>query len=102
MAGHATVACGRTGLDDLVADLSVVKAPELRDRTRCDGRTLQGRPALEDRDRGHLVVARAADVQPVPRSDRAREQSGVHDLLAAGAAFDLEDRARDGAVWIAR
>ena len=102
MACHATVACGRTGLADPVADLDLVEAPELRDSTRCDGLTLHGRAALEDRDRGHLVVCRAADVQPVAHPDRAREQPGVHDLLAAGAALDLEDRARDGAVGIAR
>ncbi len=102
---------------DLVADLDLVQAPELADLAGRDRRPGRGRPALEHADRGHLVVLAAvvlaavvlaavvlaaSGTQPVPGSDRAREHPDIGDLLAGGAALDLEDAARDGSGFVAR
>src|SRR5438105_8671685 len=91
----------RSPLADPVADLDLVETPELSDRARRDGRPLYGRPALEHRESGHLVLEIAAEAQPVARADRSGEHPDIGDLLAARAAFDLEDGSRDRAVGIA-
>ena len=91
----------RSRLADPVADLDLVEAPELSDRPRRDGWTLDGGSVLEHRDGGHLILEITAEAQPIARPERPREHPDVHDLLAARAAFDLEDRTRDRAVGIA-
>src|SRR6266508_2535293 len=50
-----------SGLANPVADLYLAETPELSDRARGDGQTLDGGPAFEDRDRGHLVLEIAAE-----------------------------------------
>ena len=63
----------------------------LLDRMRAHKALL--RAAVEDTDRGHLRFDVTAEVEPVARAHGAREHADVGDLLAGGAALDLEDHA---------
>ena len=79
-----------------------------RDPTASRSRRQRQRRAerLEPRSKTPIAVTLsslpAAETEPVARSHRSREHPDVGDLLATGATFDLEDRARDGAVSSAR
>ena len=93
---------GGPGDADLVADPDLAEAPELADLPGGDGRAPDGRRAvLEHADRGDLALAVAAQPQPVPHPDGAREQADVGDLLPGRAALDLEHGARDRAGGVA-
>ena len=90
----------RRRVADPVADLDLAQAPELPDLTRRDGRSLDGEPLLEHRERGHLALEVAAESQQITYSQGPGEHPDVRDLLAACAALDLEDRRRKRAVRI--
>src|SRR5262249_60875297 len=66
------------------------RAARLRGRPRRDRLPLDGRPALEHRERGHLRFGVASEAHAVTDAKRAAEHARVRDLLAAGAALDLE------------
>src|SRR5437660_1258784 len=92
---------GRARYADRVADLDIGKTPEFSDLSCGDRRTLDGRPAVEDTDRGDLTLVISAESQPIPRSDGSREHPNVGDLLPGQTAFDLEHGAGNGSVDVA-
>src|SRR6185503_10614841 len=93
------VLCGRRPwCADHIADPDAGQAPEPADLPPGERRTPDGRATVEDADRGDLPLVFLAEPQPVPGPYRPREHPGVRDLLPGGTTFDLEDRARDGAV----
>src|SRR6266700_1319657 len=97
---------GERGLDDLFLNLTVeghVDLLPLVILAHIDARVLLGeltspdswpldrRPPLEDGQPRHLVRTAGPVPQPVANSHGSREHPHVTDLLAAAAAFDLED-----------
>ena len=89
-----------SGLADPVADQDLAESPELSDRACRDGRALYRGSLLEHRDGGHLALEIATEAQSITHADGPREHSDVCDLLAARAAFDLENRPGYRAVGI--
>ena len=63
-------------LADRVADLDLAETPELRDLAGGDGRTLHGGPAVEDADRGHLLLERRGRSAAGRACGRSRRTSG--------------------------
>src|SRR5215210_1276168 len=98
--GEIVASRGRFRLAYRVTDPDLAETPELPDLPCGDGRPLDGRAALEDADRGDLPLLIPAELQPISHSYGSREHTNVRDPLPGRTAFDLEDRARNGAIDI--
>src|SRR5207244_4517895 len=100
--GEVVVFRGRAPLADRVPDLDFVEAPELADLPRRDPPAPNGRPALEDADRGHLPLAVPGEPQPVSRSYAARIESFCSPRTSASLSVNSASAPSQGVTSAAR